>query len=50
MNCAARCDDSTTRDEFGLEPRPLSETFADTARWLLETGHITPREAGRLAV
>jgi dihydroflavonol-4-reductase len=50
MNCAARCDDSTTRDEFGLEPRPLSETFADTARWLLETGHITPRDAGRLAV
>jgi nucleoside-diphosphate-sugar epimerase len=50
VNCAARCDDSTTRDEFGLEPRPLSETFADTVRWLLETGRITPREAGRLAV
>jgi nucleoside-diphosphate-sugar epimerase len=50
MNCAGRCDDSTTRDEFGLEPRPLSETFADTVRWLLETGRITPREAGRLAV
>ena len=49
MNCAARCDDSTTRDEFGLEPRPLSETFADTVRWLLASGHLTPQEAGRLA-
>jgi nucleoside-diphosphate-sugar epimerase len=49
MNCAARCDDSGTRDEFGLEPRPLSETFADTVRWLVEVGRLAPREAGRLA-
>jgi len=49
MNCAARCDDSKTRSEFGLEPRPLRETLADTVRWLVEVGHLTPREAGRLA-
>ncbi len=49
MNRAARCDDSKTRDEFGLEPRPLRETIADTVRWLVEVGHLTPREAGRLA-
>ncbi|HEX8855380.1 MAG TPA: NAD-dependent epimerase/dehydratase family protein, partial [Thermoleophilaceae bacterium] len=49
MNCAARCDDSRTRGEFGLEPRPLRETLADTVRWLVEVGHLTPREAGRLA-
>jgi dihydroflavonol-4-reductase len=49
MNCAARCDDSRTRDELGLEPRPLRETFADTVRWLVEAGHLTRREAGRLA-
>jgi dihydroflavonol-4-reductase len=49
MNCAAHCDDSRTRDELGLEPRPLSDTFADTVRWLLEAGHVTPRQAGRLA-
>jgi dihydroflavonol-4-reductase len=49
MNCAAHCDDSRTRDELGLEQRPLSDTFADTVRWLLEAGHVTPRQAGRLA-
>jgi dihydroflavonol-4-reductase len=49
MNCAARCDDSKTRSELALEPRPLRETLADTVRWLVEVGHLTPREAGRLA-
>jgi dihydroflavonol-4-reductase len=49
MNCAARCDDSTSRGELGLEPRPLRETFADTVRWLVEAGHLDPGEAGRLA-
>jgi nucleoside-diphosphate-sugar epimerase len=49
MNCAARCDDSKTRSEFGLEPRPLRETLADTVRWLVEAGHLKPREAGRLS-
>jgi dihydroflavonol-4-reductase len=49
MNCAARCDDSKTRNEFGLEPRPLRETFADTIRWLVDVGYLTPGEAGRLA-
>ena len=48
MNCAARCDDSKTRSEFGLEPRPLRETIADTLRWLVEVGHLSPTEAGRL--
>ena len=49
MNCAARCDDSQTRSELGLEPRPLPETFADTVRWLVEVGRLTRSEAGRLA-
>jgi dihydroflavonol-4-reductase len=49
MNCAARCDDSKTRSELGLEPRPLQETLADTVRWLVEAGRLTPREAGHLA-
>ena len=49
MNCAARCDDSKTRNEFGLEPRPLRDTLADTIRWLIEVGHLTPHDAGRLA-
>jgi dihydroflavonol-4-reductase len=49
MNCAARCDDSKTRSELGLEPRPLRDTLVDTVRWLVEVGHLTPSEAGRLA-
>jgi dihydroflavonol-4-reductase len=49
MNCDARCDDSKTRDELRLESRPLRETFVDTVQWLVEVGHVTPREAGRLA-
>jgi nucleoside-diphosphate-sugar epimerase len=49
MNCDARCDDSKTRAELQLEPRPLRETFADTIHWLVEIGHLTPRDAGRLA-
>jgi dihydroflavonol-4-reductase len=49
VNCDARCDDSKTRDELQFEPRPLQETFADTVYWLAETGHLTPRQAGRLA-
>jgi nucleoside-diphosphate-sugar epimerase len=49
MNCAARCDDSKTRSEFGLEPRPLRETIAETVGWLVEVGHLSPAEAGRLA-
>jgi len=48
-NCDARCDDSKTRDELQLEPRPVQETFADTVHWLAEVGHLTRREAGRLA-
>jgi dihydroflavonol-4-reductase len=49
MNCDAHCDDSTTREELRLEPRPLRETFVDTVRWLVETGHLSRRQAGRLA-
>jgi nucleoside-diphosphate-sugar epimerase len=49
MNCAARCDDSKTRSEFGIEPHPLRETLTDTVQWLVEIGRLTPREAGRLA-
>lgn len=49
VNCDARCDDSKTWKEFGLEPHPLRETFADTVRWLVETGHLDRRQAGRLA-
>jgi hypothetical protein len=48
VNCDARCDDSKTRDEPQVEPCPLRETFADTVRWLAESGHLTPRQASGL--
>jgi nucleoside-diphosphate-sugar epimerase len=44
LNCAARCDDSKARTELGIEARPLRETFADTIHWLVEVGHLGPRE------
>lgn len=50
MNQAARCDDSATRNELDIQPRPLGETLADTVHWLVEVGHLTPDEAGRLGV
>jgi dihydroflavonol-4-reductase len=49
MNCAARCDDSQTRGGSSLAPRPLRDTLADAVRWLVEVGHLSPRQAGRLA-
>ena len=45
LNCAARCDDSATRTELGVEARPLRDTLADTIRWLVEVGRLTaPKE------
>ena len=49
MNCRARCDDSKTRSELGLEPTPLRATLADTVRWLVGAGHISAAQAGLLA-
>ncbi len=45
----ARFDDSRTREELGFAPRDPRDTFADTARWLLDAGHISPKQAGKLA-
>lgn len=41
-----RVDDARARDEFGIEPRPLADTYRDTVRWLFDTGQLTPRQAG----
>jgi nucleoside-diphosphate-sugar epimerase len=49
LNTRARCDDSRTRTELGLEPRDIRETFADTIRWLVSVGSLTPKQAGKLA-
>jgi nucleoside-diphosphate-sugar epimerase len=42
-------DDAATRREFGLLPRDLDETIADTIRWLAQSGQLPARLAGRLA-
>jgi nucleoside-diphosphate-sugar epimerase len=42
LNCAARCDDSKAPTELAFEPRPLRDTLADTIRWLVEVGRLTP--------
>jgi dihydroflavonol-4-reductase len=49
VNCAPRCDAARARTDLGFHPRPLRDTFADTVRWLVDTGELTAREAGRLA-
>jgi nucleoside-diphosphate-sugar epimerase len=49
VNCGARCDDARARAELGFEPRPIEQTFVDTVRWLVAAGHVTARQAGRLA-
>lgn len=44
-----RCDDSRAREELGIEPRDLRQTYEDTVRWLHRAGHLTDRQAGALA-
>ena len=43
-------DDSALTRELGVRLRPARETFVDTLRWAFETGRLTEREAGRLAL
>jgi nucleoside-diphosphate-sugar epimerase len=45
----AHCDDSRTRDELGVRVRDLRGTLEATVRWLAGRGHLTARQAGRLA-
>jgi nucleoside-diphosphate-sugar epimerase len=44
----ARSDDSRAEAELGFAARDLRETLADTIRSLLETGRLTPKQAGKL--
>lgn len=47
--CAARYDDTRTQRELGVAPRDLQATLADTVRWLVDQGHISPRQGGQPA-
>lgn len=42
-------DHSRTVEELDVRFRPVSESVADTVRWLHEAGHITAEQAGTLA-
>ncbi|MFI5908096.1 NAD-dependent epimerase/dehydratase family protein [Dactylosporangium sp. NPDC051541] len=48
IGTATRCDDTRARDELGVEPRSLIETYGDTIRWLHRTGRLTDSQAGAL--
>jgi dihydroflavonol-4-reductase len=41
--CATRVDERA--DTFGIAARPVTETFADTVRWLHAAGHLSARAA-----
>jgi hypothetical protein len=39
-------DDSPAREEFGLQPRLLLDTYRDAVRWLYQAGWLNARQAG----
>ena len=43
-----RVDDSASRRDFGLAPRPLDETMGDQLRWMVASGRLSPKATGRL--
>ena len=45
--CANHVDFSATTRELGVTGRPLTESLADTVRWLVVAGHLPARLAGR---
>jgi hypothetical protein len=49
VNCAARCDDSDTRSELGVEPRPLRDTLARHGPMARRGRTSHAARAGRLA-
>ena len=44
----AGTDNTTTRQELGIEPPRLEQTLADTIRWMVQTRHLPARLAGDL--
>ncbi len=42
-----RMDDSAAREELGVEPLPFDRTVRDTLVWLVESGRLPARYAGR---
>ena len=42
-------DDSAVREEFGIEPMPARESFADLLRWMHEVGMLEGEHVGVIA-
>jgi nucleoside-diphosphate-sugar epimerase len=42
-----RFDDTPARRELGVEPVPFEDSLRDTTRWLVESGRLPARYAGR---
>jgi nucleoside-diphosphate-sugar epimerase len=42
-----RFDTRLTRDELGVEPVPFATTMRDTTRWLVESGRLPAKYAGK---
>jgi nucleoside-diphosphate-sugar epimerase len=43
-----RFDVTAAGEEFGIQARPFADTIADTIRWLVRSGRVPARYAGRL--
>ncbi|UCC17968.1 MAG: SDR family NAD(P)-dependent oxidoreductase [Dehalococcoidales bacterium] len=48
VSCNHYGDDSTTRKDTGINPRPLSETIKDQVSWMAQEEYIPPSLAGAL--
>jgi dihydroflavonol-4-reductase len=44
-----KMDNSPARTELGIQARPLDETFRDTTLWMVRSGRLPARYAGRLS-
>lgn len=42
-------DDTATVEELGVARRPLADALADTVRWMVASGHLSAKQAGRAA-
>ena len=48
MRRNTRLDDSAARKELGVEPTSFTQTITDMVRWLVESGRVPARYAGKL--
>ena len=42
--------DQRAREELGYDPRPAAQAIADSARWFVENGYVSPRRLARISL